>query len=155
ECARIRIGVAAHSPMLEPILAELERYCRKIRFAPPTRPYVSNLTGTWITEGDVVDPMYWVRHLRSTVRFADGLATILEQRGSALVEIGPGRTLSTLGRQQPKKPVTSLSTLRHPKEETSDVGFLLGSLGKLWLAGVVIDWKRLYAGERRRRVPLP
>jgi acyl transferase domain-containing protein len=58
-CTRIHIGVAAHSQMLEPILAELERHCRKIRFAPPTRPYVSNLTGTWITEGDVVDPMYW------------------------------------------------------------------------------------------------
>jgi len=155
ECARIHIGVAAHSPMLDPILAELEARCRKIRFEPPARPYVSNLTGTWITEAEAVDPTYWVKHLRNTVRFADGIATILAEPGRVLVEVGPGRTLSSLGRQQPRKAVTSLSTLRHPKEEGSDVAFLLGAIGKLWLTGVPIDWKGFREGERRRRVPLP
>jgi acyl transferase domain-containing protein/thioesterase domain-containing protein len=155
ECARIHIDIAAHSPMLEPILGEFERYCRGVRFKAPTRRYVSNLTGTWITEGDVVDPTYWVKHLRSTVCFADGLATILEQPGRVLIEVGPGRTLSSLGRQQPRKAVTSLSTLRHPKEEASDVSFLLGTIGKLWLSGVAVDWKGLHDGEHRRRVPLP
>ena len=89
ECARIHIGVAAHSPMLDPILAELEARCRRIRFQPPARPYVSNLTGTWITEAEAIDPTYWAKHLRSTVRFADGIGTILEQPGRVLVEVGP------------------------------------------------------------------
>lgn len=155
ECSRVHIDVAAHSQMLEPILAELEIYCRRIRFQPPERPYVSNLTGTWITEADVLDPTYWVKHLRSTVLFEQGIAAILAQPGQALVEIGPGRTLSSLARQQPRKAVTSLSTLRHPKEPASDVDFLLNALGKLWLAGVEVEWGRLHRGARRCRVPLP
>jgi len=32
---------------------------------------------------------------------------------------------------------------------------LLGSLGKLWLAGVAIDWAALHRDERRRRILLP
>ena len=155
ECARIHIGVAAHSSMLDPILAAIEARCQRIRFEPPARPYVSNLTGTWITEAEAVDPTYWARHLRSTVRFAEGIGTILEHPGRVLVEIGPGRTLSSLGRQQPSKPSTSLSTLRHPKEEGLDVAFLLDAIGKLWLAGADVDWKRFHEGESRRRVPLP
>jgi acyl transferase domain-containing protein/thioesterase domain-containing protein len=155
DCARVHIDVAAHSSMLEPILGEFERFCRTVHFAPPSRRYVSNVTGTWVTEAEAVDPMYWVRHLRSTVRFADGLACILEHHESALVEVGPGRTLSNLGRMQGKCTAASLSTLRHPSEAASDVAFLLGRLGRLWAAGVVVDWKGFHAGERRHRVELP
>lgn len=155
DCTRIHIDVAAHSPMLDPILDEFEAFCRTIAWKAPKIPLVSNLTGAWITEAEVKDPTYWVRHLRSTVRFADGMKTLLDDPNRVLVEVGPGRTLSSLGRQQPKKVLASVSTLRHPKEEASDVAFLLGTLGKLWSAGVAPDWNAFYGDEERRRIPLP
>ena len=78
DCVRVHINVAAHSAMVEPILGEFERFCRTIPFRPPTIPFVSNVTGTWITDTEATDPAYWVRHLRSTVRFADGVRTLLD-----------------------------------------------------------------------------
>ncbi|MBK8257161.1 MAG: SDR family NAD(P)-dependent oxidoreductase [Polyangiaceae bacterium] len=155
DTTRVHIDVAAHSSMLEPILPEFERFCRTIVLRAPKTPYVSNLTGTWITEAQATDPTYWVRHLRHTVRFADGLATLLSEPGRVLVEVGPGRTLSSLAQQQPQKPRAALSTVRHPSALGSDVAVLLTALGRLWLAGVEPDWTLFYQRQERRRLPLP
>ncbi|MBY0561315.1 type I polyketide synthase [Hyphomicrobium sp.] len=154
EFTRVHIDVAAHSAMLQPILPEFERYCRKIAFQKPRIPFVSNLTGTWITDAEATDPTYWVRHLRNTVRFDEGAATLLQTRGVALIEVGPGRTLSSLCRQQPVKAAVVANTLRHSQESVSDVGFLLEAVGKVWAAGGNIDLSRLERGSQRR-VPLP
>ena len=155
ESVRIHIDVAAHSSMLEPILDEFGAFCRRISFGAPTIPYVSNLTGTWITAADVTDPDYWVRHLRNEVRFRDGIDTILTDTNRVLIEIGPGRTLTSLARMAPAKPAAVSATMRHPKEAGADVGFALAAVGRAWEAGVVIDPARLFGDEHRHRVPLP
>ncbi len=156
EFRRIPIDVAAHSAMVEPILRTLSAFATRLRLRPPTIPYISNVTGDWITPAEATDPGYWARHLRATVRFADGLRALLEQPGLALLEVGPGHTLSTLARQQladaRERPV--LASIRHPHDRQPDQAFLLGTLGKLWSAGAQIDWAALHGGPRRR-VPLP
>jgi acyl transferase domain-containing protein/thioesterase domain-containing protein/aryl carrier-like protein len=155
ECTRVHINVAAHSAMVDPILNEFERFCRTIAFKRPQIPFISNVTGTWISDAEATDPGYWARHLRSTVQFADGVQKLLESSEGVFCEIGPGRTLSSLVRMQPEKVVAVTPTLRHPREEDSDVAFLLGALGRLWLSGVPLDEARFFEGEQRRRVPLP
>ncbi len=157
ECRRVRINVAAHSPMLEPILDEFGRELAKIQFSPPTMPFISNLSGGWIKPEEATDPHYWVRHLRHTVRFADGLTTLLQEPNRVFLEVGPGQTLSSLVRMHPEKGKlhTAVSSLRHRKEELADLQFALTSLGRLWLAGVMPDWDAFYADELRYRVPLP
>ncbi|MGD0680205.1 MAG: type I polyketide synthase, partial [Polyangiaceae bacterium] len=72
-CTRVPFRVAAHSAMVEPILTEFTDFCRTIAFHPPRTPFVSNLTGTWITDAEAMDPVYWARHLRETVRFHEGI----------------------------------------------------------------------------------
>ncbi|WP_420643165.1 SDR family NAD(P)-dependent oxidoreductase [Candidatus Leptofilum sp.] len=157
EYRRVRINVAAHSPMLEPILDEFGRELAKIQFNPPMMPFISNVTGTWITPEEATAPQYWVGHLRHTVRFADGLGTLLQEPNRVFLEVGPGQTLSSLLRMHPEKNKThtAVASLRHRKEELSDLQFALTSLGRLWLAGVMPDWQAFYAGELRYRVPLP
>jgi acyl transferase domain-containing protein len=155
ECTRIHIRVAAHSSMLDPVLPEFERFCRTISFNAPRIPFVSSVTGAWISDAEATDPAYWVRHLRQTVRFADGMRTLLESGEVALVEVGPGRALSSLARQQPGKFATVTPTIRHVQEDASDVAFLLSAVGKLWAAGVRLDAPRLFHGEARRRIALP
>ncbi len=155
DCMHVPIDVAAHSSMLDPILAEFRSFCRTISFQAPVIPYVSNLTGTWVSAADVADPEYWVRHLRQPVRFAEGIATILEDPNRLLVEIGPGRTLTGLARLAERPAVASTPSLRHPKETISDVVFALGALGRAWAHGVDIDPDRLFDGEVRKRIPLP
>jgi len=154
ECTRVHINVAAHSAMVDPILAEFERFCRTIRFQHPRVPFISNVTGDWIADDEATDPAYWVRHLRSTVRFGDGLQKLVESSEGVFCEIGPGRTLSGLLRRHAGKIAAVTPTMRHPREAGSDLAFLLGGVGRLWASGVPLEERR-FLGEKRRRAFLP
>lgn len=156
ESQRIHISVAAHSSMLTPILDEFGRHFQRVTLSAPRMPFVSNLSGTWITAEEATSPEYWVRHLRHTVRFADGVQKLLEDESRICLEVGPGRTLSTLARMHPVRRASqpTLQSLRHPGEEGEDLQVMLSSLARMWEAGLDVDWPRLH-GERRRRVPLP
>ncbi|MBD0319167.1 MAG: acyltransferase domain-containing protein, partial [Gemmatimonadetes bacterium] len=156
ECHRVRISIAAHSAMLDPILPEFGRFVRGIQLHAPTLPFISNVSGTWITAAEATDPEYWVRHLRGTVRFSEGMEELLKDAERLLLEVGPGRTLATLAKQQPAAvPARIATSLRHPDEPVDDAAFLLTSLGRLWAHGAAVDWSAFYGDERRRRVPLP
>ena len=157
ECRRLQTSHAFHSEMMEPILEPFMEQVKKVNLKPPKISYVSNVTGTWITAAEATDPSYWAKHLRASVRFEEGLHELLKEPERVLLEIGPGRTLSTLARRHPDKGTEQvvLSSLRHPHEQHSDVEFLLKTLGQLWLAGVQVDWSGFYAHETRHRIPLP
>jgi NADPH:quinone reductase-like Zn-dependent oxidoreductase/acyl transferase domain-containing protein/thioesterase domain-containing protein len=80
---------------------------------------------------------------------------LLRNPAQALIEIGPGRTLSSLAKQQPVQAAAALSTMRHPAEESPDLAFLLATLGQLWQSGAAVDWNRFHGGVKRTRVALP
>lgn len=157
EAQIVRISVAAHSPMLDPILHQFRALMETIALRPPQLPFVSNLTGDWISAGEATSADYWVRHLRQTVRFTDGLQRLLDDPTRALLEVGPGRSMASLVRQHPERsreqPV--LSSLPHPDQPVTDDRFFWSSLGELWTLGGPIDWDAYWQGERRLRVPLP
>ncbi|MFO1077414.1 MAG: amino acid adenylation domain-containing protein [Planctomycetota bacterium] len=157
DCRRVHIRVAAHSTLVEPILDEFRAFLRTIRLRAPSLPFVSNMTGDWVGAAEATDPEYWVRHLRETVRFSDGLARLWADGEHLLLEVGPGQTLSTIARQHPANPARNavVASLRHPQEDVDDVQHVLGALGRLWLRGVDIDWAACRGGEKRRRVGLP
>lgn len=153
ETRRLHTSHAFHSGMMDPILERFRAVVRQVRLSAPTRPYISNVTGAWIRVEDATDPDYWVRHLRGTVKFADGIATILGESSGVLIEVGPGRTLGMLARQS-SAPVV-LQSLRHAHEQTPDLTVMTTALGRLWGAGLNPTWDALHSGERRTRVPLP
>jgi len=155
KCQRILIDVAAHSSIVAPILDEFRQFVATLDLHAPQLPFISNVSGTWISADEATDPGYWARHLRQTVRFADGLGELLRDRYCILLEVGPGRTLSTLAKRQTAPATTVLASLRHPDDQQSDGACLLNGLGQLWLAGVPIDWARFWAHEQRQRLPLP
>jgi acyl transferase domain-containing protein/thioesterase domain-containing protein/acyl carrier protein len=156
ESRRLHTSHAFHSQMMEPILKPFVEQVKKVKLNPPEIPYISNVTGTWITAAEATNPNYWAQHLCQTVRFADGVEQLMEDSQRILLEVGPGRTLMTLAKQRPNHDAALiLSSLRHPQQQQSDVAFLLTALGRLWLAGVEIDWLEFYTAEQRYRVPLP
>ncbi|HID99343.1 MAG TPA: amino acid adenylation domain-containing protein, partial [Thiotrichaceae bacterium] len=156
-CRRLQTSHAFHSQMMDPILASFTKLVKQVRLCPPQMPYLSNVTGSWITVEETLDHSYWANHLRHTVHFAEGMQQLLKNPRQILLEIGPGRTLTTLARRHPDKATEQvvLSSLRHPKEQQSDDLFLLNTLGKLWLAGGAVNWSGFYANEHRHRLPLP
>ncbi|MEO8483469.1 MAG: beta-ketoacyl synthase N-terminal-like domain-containing protein, partial [Acidobacteriota bacterium] len=155
ETQAVHIAVAAHSPMLEPFLDDFHRTVASVRLSAPAIPFVSNLTGNWITAAEATDASYWVRHLRHTVRFADGLTTILATPDRILLEVGPGRALTSLARQHATKPLGVVTSLRHPSETMSDGRTMLNAVGRLWSLGVDVDWSVIDDVADRRRVALP
>jgi len=143
--------------MMEPALEPFKEQLRRVRFNPPKAPYLSNLTGRWITPAEATDPDYWTSHLRQAVRFSEGLQELLKGFEGALIEVGPGETLTTLAKQHlPHEAVTPVfASLRRPETSGSDVAFLLNTASRLWLNGVSLDWRGFHAGWQRRRLPLP
>ncbi|MBN1239256.1 MAG: SDR family NAD(P)-dependent oxidoreductase [Gammaproteobacteria bacterium] len=142
------------------MLADFARTLGTVRLAPPRIPYLSNVTGTWIEERQATDPDYWVAHVRRAVRFDDGIRALAQAPDRVFLEVGPGRGLMTLARWHPARSahqvaLTSLPHSREGRPVASDGEWLTTTLGRLWLAGVDVDWGGVHAGEARRRVPLP
>lgn len=148
---------AFHSGMMDPIVAPFMDAVKQVAKRPPKIPFISNVSGTWITPEEAITPGYWARHLRQTVQFSAGVRELLKGTNRVFLEVGPGNTLNTFVRQHlgGSEPVGVLSSLCHPREQDPDEAYVLGALGRLWLAGVEVDWSGFYKGEKRRRVPLP
>jgi polyketide synthase PksJ len=155
--ARLQTSHAFHSAMMEPMLERFAAEAARVRFGSPRIPWLSSLTGDWVAPEEAAGPRYWVRQLRETVRFADGLDKLLASPHDLLLEVGPGQSLGAQIRRHPgRQPAQQVvSSMRHKEDPDSDAALLLTALGRLWLAGVTIDWAAFSAHERRRRVPLP
>ena len=156
-CRRLHTSHAFHSEMMEPILEPFAAHVSAVNLQPPKIPYLSNVTGTWITTAEATSPGYWARHLRHTVRFAAGLHELLQEPHSILLEVGPGQTLSAFAQRLRDKDSGQMvhSSLRRAPDQGSEMAFLLHTLGQLWLAGIPVDWSGFSARERRQRLPLP
>ncbi|MDZ8136603.1 MAG: SDR family oxidoreductase [Nostoc sp. DedQUE04] len=154
-CRRLHTSHAFHSQMMEPIVEPFIQSLQKVKLNSPQIPFISNVTGTWIATAEATDPNYWARHLREPVRFSEGIAELTKAHERVLVEVGPGRTLTTFAKQHWIEELTALTSLPHPQEQQSDAAFFLNTLGRLWLVGVQVDWSGFYANQRRHRIPLP
>nr|QEO73752.1 Beta-ketoacyl synthase [uncultured bacterium] len=154
---RLRTSHAFHSAMMEPMLAEFTEHLRGVSLRAPQVPYVSNVTGTWITADEATSPAYWARHLRQTVRFAEGVAALAKMRDVLLLEVGPGHSLNASVAGDSAQPGCApiLYTLPHTHDRRTESSVLLNTLGRLWSAGVQVDWSGFYRHESRRRLTLP
>ncbi len=149
-----------HSREMEPLIEPFTRMVAKIALRPPEIPFVSSMTGHWATPAEVTDPAYWALSMRRTVRFGDALVSLLAEPGRVLLEVGPGRALSRLarrlceGRHDTERVIVASLDLGEDVKRPESAA-LLQALGRLWTAGVKVDWKGFQGEERRRRVPLP
>lgn len=158
QTVRLRTSHAFHSRMLDPILASFQAHVAETVRRPPTIPWISNVTGEWISAEQATDPGYWATHLRQTVRFSTGISTLRRAPARILLEVGPGQTLCALAERQadgvPLPALASLSRRRRGAAATAEAVEFLDAVGRLWGAGVPIEWSGLRRGNPRR-VPLP
>jgi acyl transferase domain-containing protein/acyl carrier protein len=150
----LRTSHAFHSAMLDPVVEPLRDVVARMAPKPPSREFVSTVTGRWITDAEACDADYWADQLRQTVRFADACRTLAET-DAVLLEVGPGQTLTALAKQCLSRTVLSVGSLARPGRGRSDAQALATAFGRLWTAGVHVDWAALHEGARRRRIPLP
>ncbi len=156
DTSRIAIDIAAHSKMLEGILAAFRAHLAGMQLSPPRIPIISNRSGQVLTDAEATSPDYWVAHLRNTVRFADGMATLRQKADRVYLEVGPGRAMASLAQANGAmggQPVPA--SLRHPDDSGSDDRHFIATLGRLWACGADPDLSQLWGEAKRRRVPLP
>jgi len=155
EPKKLRTSLAFHSKSIDSISLEFESALKNIRFSPPQIPYISNLSGTWITPEEATSTSYWVQHMRETVHFSKGIETLLENPNPLFIEIGPGPTLANFvrGHLRPDQNSSIITSLPHPKQK--DEALIYRSVGEAWKCGAPIDWSQFYKSEKRCRVPLP
>lgn len=142
---RLTAAHAFHSPMMEPVVEPLRDLLASIPLSPPSIPFLSNTTGTWITDEEAVSPGYWAAHLREPVRFADDLAELWRLGDPALVELGPGKALTSLAARHPAagSEVRAVTTVPGLFESRGDLAVLLEAAGRLWAGGVDVTWPAL------------
>ncbi|MBZ0285292.1 MAG: SDR family NAD(P)-dependent oxidoreductase [Anaerolineae bacterium] len=151
---RLTVSHAFHSPLMNPILDEFERVAGTIKFSPPRMRLLSNRTGK-IAGAEISTPAYWREHLREAVQFSASVEAIQKQGYEVFLEIGPGATLLGMGQrivEGTENPGVWLPSLRSGKDDWSQV---LDTLGKLYIAGVNINWKGFDHDYPRRKVTLP
>ena len=147
-----------HSRMMDPVIDPFAAEIAKATLRKPEIPIFSTVTGNWLTESDACDSQYWARHLRQPVKFYDSIrALAASQENQTFLEIGPGQTLATLGRQSVGREGGHgfHASSAHASGGASDYEQLLTTLGRLWLNGTSVDWQSYYAIETPRRVVLP
>ncbi len=155
EARPLHTSHAFHSRMMEPVVEPFSREIGRCPMSAPKIPFLSNVSGDWITPEQACDPLYWAGQVCSPVRFAEGAEHLLAEPDRLLVEVGPGHTLCDLLRQQRVSSRRTFSSLRHPRETLSDWQTIYEALGGLWAAGAQIDWPGVHRGESRNRVALP
>lgn len=157
----LKTSHAFHSRMMEPMLDSFVESFDGVTLNEPSIPYQSNVSGTWITNQQCVDPEYYASQIRSTVRFADNLCSLLDNDDDHLmIEMGPGATLTQLSKIQIANTLdVAISTLPAAKQASQNsVRSVNESVGRAWAAGLKLDWDRFNPvgdQEIRRRIPLP
>ena len=143
---RLATSHAFHSSMMDPIIAPFTAFLERIRFSEPSVPYISGLTGTWVTAKEATDPAYWAKHVRESVRFSMGIEQLRSNPERLFLEVGPGTTLCTLARQHRDgaAPAIAVATLPNPADSQSDARAVADAMGRLWLHGITPDWAAMH-----------
>jgi polyketide synthase 12 len=180
---RLSVSHAFHSPQMDGMLEEFRKVVERIAFSDPQIPVVSNVTGCLAGAGELCAAEYWVRHVRETVRFADGVRWLWGQGARSFVELGPEGVLSGMVEE----------CLASVSAETDDESILAGNgdaaqtegkigghvsdkrtavvsvlrggrpeaqtllsgLASLWVGGAQVDWGELFEGSGAVRTELP
>ncbi|MGA3564606.1 hybrid non-ribosomal peptide synthetase/type I polyketide synthase [Melissospora conviva] len=150
---RLVTSHAFHSRAMDAAAVAFEAEVAQVPRSAPQTPFVSNVTGTWITDEEATDPTYWARQLRSPVRFAEGLET-LRPLDAVLLEIGPGQVLTRLAGGPAARAVASLPSARRDADADAETE-LLTAVGRLWELGARVDWAALHGDVAPQRTPLP
>ncbi|MBA2213304.1 type I polyketide synthase [Sellimonas intestinalis] len=148
---------AFHSHMVEPILDEFYNFISKIDFKNPQIKMISNSNGDWVNADEIVKPEYWVKHLRETVRFYEGINTLLEIDNTIFIEVGAGNSLSNfvLKNENRKSNVHVINTIRNKNTVCDDTVYICRKLGMLWTMGVDVDFGLTYKNKKHAHIHLP
>ena len=153
---RLHTSHAFHSKMMDPVTAPLEEVISGVALRAPEIPFVSGVTGDWITETQAQSPAFWAAQARAAVNFQAALTAVCRSGSPVLVEVGAGRTLSAFAAQTLKRGGHGgifPSMPDHTQTVADDLSTMAVAFSQLWCAGGAVDWARLPRGARKVALP--
>ena len=154
-CKRVTTSHAFHSALMDPIREPLACFIETLTLSEPTIPFVSTVTGDWITANDATSPQYWADHARETVRFSDALQTLADAGMTVYLEVGAGTALASSARQTFGRDATHTIVSSLAGDDRGEVASVSAALGRLWVAGAQPDLATLWNERDGRRISLP
>lgn len=144
---------AFHSHMMDEVVAPFEDIVKTISLSEPLIPIMSSVTGEWLKPEEATNPVYWAKHMRAPVLFGQAVQTLIDNAYDLFLEVGPGKSVATLARQQAAgKAITAISSIEKDESVVPSNQSVLKALGQLWINGVEPNWASFYAGETRRKL---
>jgi malonyl CoA-acyl carrier protein transacylase/acyl carrier protein len=143
-CAMIRVDLSAHSPAIDPIMADLERTLVGIAPKAGRIPMISSVTGKPLNWKDV-DSHYFVRNLRQPVRLADATNCLLSMNHDVFLEIGAHPILAPALQQsvdESGRPVSVLTAMRRGDDDRTGLVEALAELARLGMKVNPPDWSQ-------------
>jgi acyl transferase domain-containing protein/acyl carrier protein len=146
--SRLRVSHAFHSPLMEPMLDEFAAVARTLVYHEPAIPIVSTVA----TDAPVNSADYWVRQVRATVRFADGVRALLDAGVTTFVEVGPAAVLTAMGQDclGDADRARFVPVLRKDRPEAESAG---AAVATLFTAGSTVDFAAYYPDGRAVQLP--
>lgn len=156
-CKLLVTSHAFHSPMMDAMVVPYRKVVESVKLNAPRIPIVSTVTAEWLKDDEATSPKYWSDHIRATVRFAQAVKFAWSDADRVMLEVGPRTTATTLARQQSSdsKKQAAVPSLGDSADNGNELVQLLKAIGGLWQSGVLIDWKKFYEREERKRISLP
>ncbi|MDF3291314.1 type I polyketide synthase [Streptomyces silvisoli] len=150
---RLTVSHAFHSPHMDGMLEAFRDVASGLAYEAPRIPIVSTLTGALVTADEIGTPDYWVRHVRQTVRFLDGIRWLDGHGVSAYLELGPGGVLSAMAQScVTRSDAAFLPAVRTDRPEAQS---LTAAISRAHVRGHGLDWEAYFSGTGARRVDLP
>ncbi len=152
EARPIQVSCAFHSQLVAGAQEPFGAFLKEIKFRAPRVPVYSNTTGALHgSDGDAIRDRL-IEHIVKPVRFVDNLNRMFDDGARVFVEVGPGKTLSTLAEFTFMKRGCTVVTPDQPGRH--GLVSLAHALGQLHAAGVRFHPARLTRQRVRRTLDL-
>jgi acyl transferase domain-containing protein/acyl carrier protein len=153
----LKTSHAFHSAMMNEIQEDFENELKSITLQKSEIPFISNITGNFITDEETTSTKYWSNHITEAVKFEKGIKELITLNNSLFIEVGPGRTLATFYKKSQNTDLENdvITTIKHHKEIGDDNRYFADFLGQLWSNGIDINWDVYYEGGKPNRLSIP
>ncbi|MEO5910056.1 MAG: amino acid adenylation domain-containing protein [Pelobium sp.] len=151
----LKTSHAFHSYMMDEIVVPFQKMVSQIKLHIPQKPIISTVTAQFLTDQEATDPAYWANHMRATVNFAGAIQFLAINSSMVLLEVGPGKSLSTAAIQTATVKCKSIAGIESNENLDSEKIALFNALGKLWTYGFQPDWKIINGEKHFNKIELP
>ena len=154
-CQSLNTSHAFHTPLMETAAEKFGQYLKQYNLKEPNIDLISNTTGQLVKKGQVCNYKYWKDHIVKPVLFERGVRQLLLEEDALFIEIGSGRTLIDLAKQQSagkNQIFMNLLPGRHYKQ--SHYRFFLEKLAALWEIEATVKLNG-FQGKKYHKIHMP